>query len=142
MDAVNKEMAHQFREDLSKQIQNDADSLILNYLYRRQNLVLQKFEEFKEKAHKSYDEQKETVEQIDAKVKGMIETQQNFIQSRINKDNRANPYELSATNGPKINKGFENVAKLSKGDLLEMYKIFEEGQIMEKYKDDIIIEIA
>lgn len=35
-------------------IQADAESVILNYLFKRQNIVMQKFEEFIERSLKTF----------------------------------------------------------------------------------------
>lgn len=54
-------------------IQTDAESVILNYLFKRQNLVMEKFEEFIENSLKTFNRQQESLNTLEMHVRGLIE---------------------------------------------------------------------
>eukprot|EP00347_Sterkiella_histriomuscorum_P008764 403343844 len=129
------------RDEISKVLQSEADNIILNYLFKRQNLVLAKFEDYMHKSGSAYQDQQQNYENLSLHVKGLIDTQQQIIQ-RKTKELRINPHQFDPNVSVQMEEGFDIGKQYTKSELLEVYQMFEEQQLLLRMKEPIIKEIC
>lgn len=102
-------------------IQRESENVILNYLFKRQNLVMQKFEEFIEKSMSTFNNQQQTMYTLDMHVKGLIESQQSQMLRRQARDNRRNPHTFNENEPSNMRIGYDEEDIKSKAELLQIY---------------------